>query len=216
MRAGRIGLWAVVVLLTGAATAEAGNWSVLTRHFHEGPTYGCHPHLGWQSCMMPWQPIQSSMHYNVLPPGMHRPWPLIRPTPSLAPPTPDFSAAGVWAAGQRNKGIPCQNPYALPPAGCDYYSQRPWWGQGPLWDHLAWWKKHRKSPCDCPRCSAQQSAPEPAPEPTVAPVEVPVAVYGEPDPYDGQVRYGSTTVPGPAVVAPAPLPPSVELQPWIR
>jgi hypothetical protein len=146
MRAGRIGAWAVTLVLMGTAGAEAGNWSVLTRYFHEGPTYGCHPHLGAQDCMMPWQPIRSSMHYNVLPPGMLRPPPLYRPTPSLAPPTPDFTAAGVRAAGQRSKGVPCVNPYAYPPAGCSYYKQKHWW------DHLAWWKSKNNAPCACSAC----------------------------------------------------------------
>ena len=147
MRIGPMGLGAMLMVLASTVGAEAGNWSVLTRHFHEGPTYGCHPHAGQQDCMMGWQPIRSSMHYNVLPPGMLRPPPLYRPTPWLAPPTPDFSRAGVWAAGQRTKGVPCHNDYPVVPAGCDYRGTRPWW------EHLAWWKGRAKSACDCETCS---------------------------------------------------------------
>jgi len=118
----------LVVALAIPQSAWAGNWTVFTRWFYSSPTYGCNPHAGLQDCMMPWHPIQSSMHYNVLPPGMHRPWPLMRPTPSLAPHTPDFTAAGFRAAGQRTWGIPCRNRYCGPTPGCSYYGNYPWNG----------------------------------------------------------------------------------------
>jgi len=133
---------------------------------------------------MPWQPIRSSMHYNVLPPGMLRPPPLYRPTPSLAPPTPDFTAAGVRAAGQRSFGIPCQNPYNCPPAGCDYYKRGNWW------DNLAWWKKSKQgAPCAC--------GGDPSGHPTF-PGHRP-AVFGTPvhaaDPFATEVEGGMSEVP---------------------
>ncbi len=92
-----------IVLGVAGGPAEAANPSVLNRHFQSGPTYGYHPRYGCQDCQAPWQPIRSVMHDNVLPPGMHRPWPLRIPAPSLAPRTPDFgcdpaAGYGLWPA----------------------------------------------------------------------------------------------------------------------
>jgi hypothetical protein len=79
----------VVVATTVVATSQeskAGGWDYLTRWF-EGGSY----ESKCDNCAMPWQPIQSTMHYNVLPPGMHRPIGLRRPLPSLSPRTPSFA-----------------------------------------------------------------------------------------------------------------------------
>jgi hypothetical protein len=88
-------LGGVLLLLCCMSPARAGNWSVITRYFQPGPTYGYNKHFGYQDCMMPWQPVRSVMHYNVLPPGMLRPPPLPIPSPWLAPRTPSFSSEAV-------------------------------------------------------------------------------------------------------------------------
>lgn len=92
----RLALGLLVIAFTVIGTSqesEAGNWDVITRWFESPPSYGHHHHRGCQDCLTPWQPIQSKMHYNVLPPGMARPVALRRPTPSLAPRTPSFAGA---------------------------------------------------------------------------------------------------------------------------
>jgi|GEM_PF-3524510 len=87
------------LVASATVTAFAGNWSVITRHFEPPPTYGCHPRRPCPDCQMPWQPVRSVLHYNVLPPGMLRPWPLSIPAPSLAPRTPDFGCGLATGCG---------------------------------------------------------------------------------------------------------------------
>jgi len=90
----------VVALVIGNCSwVIAGNPTVYTRYLQTGPTYGPHHHRGYQDCMMPWQPIRSVMHYNVLPPGMHRPPPLWRPNPWLSPRTPSFAGGMPTGCG---------------------------------------------------------------------------------------------------------------------
>ena len=90
--------WMMLVLaFTVAGTAQesrASNWDVFTRWLETSPpSYGHHKTRGCQDCLTSWQPIQSAMHYNVLPPGMYRPVPMRRPNPSLSPRTPSFQGA---------------------------------------------------------------------------------------------------------------------------
>ncbi|GIW96567.1 MAG: hypothetical protein KatS3mg110_4608 [Pirellulaceae bacterium] len=91
----------LLVLLLGAlmvlgshGPAHAENWSVLSRYWHPTNPYGSTGEPGCPDCAMPWQPIRSVMHPNVLPPGMRRPWPLRRPQVTLAPATPWFVPNG--------------------------------------------------------------------------------------------------------------------------
>lgn len=108
----RRSLWmALVVAITvlgSAQTSHAANWDVLMRWFESPPTYGPHKVRGCQDCLMPWQPIQSTMHMNVLPPGMYRPIGLRRPFPSAAPRTPSFQGA-CRAMSKYCSGTHCSN-----------------------------------------------------------------------------------------------------------
>jgi hypothetical protein len=109
MRRSLLTLLVLALTVVGSAqTSHAANWDVLMRWFESPPTYGPHKHRGCQDCLMPWQPIQSTMHYTVLPPGMHRPMGMRRPMPSIAPRTPSFVGAcrSLTACGC---GIHCSN-----------------------------------------------------------------------------------------------------------
>ena len=100
MQLAAIRITAVLVCVLGLTTlAQAGNPTIITRYLQTGPTYGPHHHRGYQDCLMPWQPIRSVMHYNVLPPGMLRPHPLWRPNPWAAPRTPSFAGGMPTGCG---------------------------------------------------------------------------------------------------------------------
>ncbi len=103
-------MWMLLVLaLTVVGTSQesqATNWDVFTRWLQTSPpSYGYHKQRGCQDCMTSWQPIQSSMHYNVLPAGMYRPMALRRPNPSLAPRTPSFD--GVQTQNEKGCRYGC-------------------------------------------------------------------------------------------------------------
>jgi len=104
MRAKRpVQLLSVGLIVAFAAQSYAGGFEALSRYLRKG-SYELHrrEHCGYTNCQMPWQPIKSRMHPNVLPPGMHN-VPLSRKWPGIAPQTP------VWWRK-------AADPYVLQPA----------------------------------------------------------------------------------------------------